>query len=647
MAKMNYEAEYDYIVVGSGAGGGPLAANLARGGQRVLLLEAGDEHENYRYQIPAFHFLATEDSGMSWNFFVRHYSDEAQQRRNSKFVAEHGGVLYPRAGTLGGCTAHNALITVYPHNQDWDDIAHMTDDASWSSQHMRTYFERLERCQYRNRPCLPPRNRLLAWLIRLIPGLGKAFGNESRHGYDGWLGTQTPDPSLVIHDREFFKTLTSAAEKTLEEHLGRPLTPLERLDCFDPNDWHVQQSNSQGLWRTPLATNVGRRNGTREYIRLAETICPDKLTIKTNVLATKVLFSNDNTAIGVEYLEGKHLYRADPSARRDTAFPGSKQVFAKREIILATGVFNTPQLLKLSGIGPREELKKFGIPVRVDLPGVGENLQDRYEINILTEMSTNFPPLLKSDQLPDPAFRQWQYGKGVYTSNGIVLAIIEKSGPDRPLPDLYIFGLPGAFRGYYPGYSQELQQNRNYFTWVILKAHTQNTAGRVLLKSNDPRDTPNINFHSFQEGSDTSGKDLESVVNGVEFVRRMMQHAKPIVRREVLPGEQIHTRDEVREFVRNEAWGHHASCSCKMGVRNDRMAVVDSKFRVYGVNNLRIVDASIFPRIPGFFIVTPIYMIGEKASDVILAELHGSRNSNYAIPTRETHYAGVSEATSL
>ena len=68
MAKMNYEAEYDYIVVGSGAGGGPLAANLARGGQRVLLLEAGDEHETYRYQIPAFHFLATEDPGMSWNF---------------------------------------------------------------------------------------------------------------------------------------------------------------------------------------------------------------------------------------------------------------------------------------------------------------------------------------------------------------------------------------------------------------------------------------------------------------------------------------------------------------------------------------------------------------------------------------------------
>lgn len=623
-AEINSESNYDYIVIGSGAGGGPLAANLARAGQSVLLLEAGDQHENYHYQIPAFHFLATEDKEMCWDYFVRHYTDEAQQRRNSKFVPEHGGVLYPRSGTLGGCSAHNAMITVYPHDQDWDKIAYITNDASWSSQHMRHYFERLERCQYRQRPFPAPRNRLLAWLTQLIPGLSSAFRNESRHGYDGWLGTQTPDPTLVVHDRGILKVMISAAEQALVERLGRPLTAIERLDFFDPNDWRAQLDTSQGLWRTPLATSVGRRNGTRECIRLVQTMCPDKLTVKTNVLATKILFADDNTAIGAEYLEGSHLYRADPSARRDSILPESNRVFAKREVILSAGTFNTPQLLKLSGIGPREELTKFGIPVRVDLPGVGENLQDRYEIHVVTEMNTDFPSLLNPDQLPDPAFRQWQYGRGVYTSNGIVLAIIEKSGPDRPLPDLYIFGLPGSFRGYYPGYSQELQQRSNYFTWVILKAHTQNTAGRVLLKSNDPRDTPDINFHYFHEGNDASGNDLESVVNGVEFVRRMQFYARTAIQREVLPGEQIRTSDEIRAFIKNEAWGHHASCSCKMGVQSDKMAVVDSKFRVYGVNNLRIVDASIFPHIPGFFIVTPIYMISEKASDVILADNYRS-----------------------
>ena len=119
---------YDYIVVGSGAGGGPLAANLAREGFRVLLLEAGGDDEPYSYQVPAFHAFATEDPLLRWDYFVRHYADELRQRGDWKYAdvpeaLRAGGVLYPRAGTLGGCTAHNAMITVYGHNSDWDEIA--------------------------------------------------------------------------------------------------------------------------------------------------------------------------------------------------------------------------------------------------------------------------------------------------------------------------------------------------------------------------------------------------------------------------------------------------------------------------------------------------------------------------------------------
>jgi choline dehydrogenase len=111
------------------------------------------------------------------------------------------------------------------------------------------------------------------------------------------------------------------------------------------------------------------------------------------------------------------------------------------------------------------------------------------------------------------------------------------------------------------------------------------------------------------------------VVEGVEFVRQMMSRASEVVERELVPGESVNTREEIREFVRNEAWGHHASCTCKMGPKEDEMAVVDSKFRVHGTTNLRVVDASVFPRIPGFFIVTAVYMVSEKASDVILADV--------------------------
>jgi choline dehydrogenase len=624
----NNQPVYDYVVVGSGAGGGPLAGNLAKAGQKVLLLEAGSDYEDYNYEVPVFHALASEDENLRWDYFVRHYTSDEQQRLDTKFTPERNGVLYPRSGTLGGCTAHNAMITVYPHNSDWDQIAQLTGDPSWRSQHMRKYFERLERCQYIEQPRFLSGNTFLSALVRLFPFLSSFFGNPSRHGFDGWLSTNVADPSLVITDGELLKVIFSAVEEALAENLGRPLTPLESLNgLFDPNDWRAQANGLQGLWFTPLSTNAGKRNGTREFIRTVQASFPRNLTVKTNALATMVLFDDDNKAIGVEYLDGAHLYRADPKADQATIPAKTVQVLVKKEVILSAGAFSTPQLLKLSGVGPREELERFGIQVRVDLPGVGENLQDRYEVGVVSEMDADFP-LLKGltftapqpGQAPDPGFVEWQSGKGLYTTNGVVIGIVKKSRETRPNPDLYIFGLPSSFQGYFPSYSRELERNKNYFTWAILKAHTRNTAGRVTLKSSNPRDVPEINFRYFSEGNDTAGEDLESVADGVEFVRRMMKHADLVTKREVIPGESVSTREQIKEFIKDQAWSHHASCTCKMGVRDDAMAVVDSKFRVYGTKNLRVVDASVFPHIPGFFIVTPIYMISEKASDVILAD---------------------------
>jgi choline dehydrogenase len=609
---------YDYVVVGSGAGGGPVAANLARAGMRVLLLEAGGDSEGYTYQVPAFHGLATEDPSLRWDYFVRHYSSEAQQQADPKFTPERNGILYPRAGTLGGCTAHNAMITVYPHNHDWDAIARMTGDHSWNSTAMRRYFERLERCHYVKSPLGLP-----SFLRNLLP---KAWLNPSRHGFNGWLGTDVARPELALRDWQLVRLILGAVADTLQSDLGRPLNLLEGLESYvDPNDWRVQQANPEGLWFTPLATSGGKRNGSREYLRQVATAHPERLAIRTNALATRVLLDEHNVAVGVEYLEGEHLYRADP--RADQASPPSAptQALASREVILACGTFNTPQLLMLSGIGPAAELARHGIPLRVDLPGVGENLQDRYEVGVVSEMSQEFD-LLKGctfDVPPsqaDECFTQWQSGQGPYTTNGVAVAIIKKSQAYRPEPDLFIFGLPGYFRGYFPGYSSYIEAKRNYFTWAILKAHTRNTAGRVTLRSADPRDVPDINFHYFEEGNDAEGDDLQAVVQGVEFVRRLLQRAGDCVKAEVLPGPEVQTREQIAEFVRQQAWGHHACGTCRIGPRGDPLAVVDSGFRVRGATNLRVVDASVFPRIPGFFIVTPIYMLSEKASDVILAD---------------------------
>lgn len=621
---------YDYVVVGSGAGGGPVAANLAEAGHRVLLLEAGLDAEDDDYRVPAFHGRASEHPGMSWPYYVRHFDDSAQQERDEKYVPEQDGVLYPRSGTLGGCTAHNAMITVYPHDADWDGIAAATGDPSWRSAHMRQWFERLEACQYKRRPRMLPKHPWLARLLAALPFVSDKYVNRSRHGFDGWLHTNLADPALALADKQVISVIKSAAVRSLADFLHRPLTPFEGLNsAVDPNDWRGR-TLPEGLWLIPLAVRNGRRNGTRERIRDVERRRPDRLEVRTGALVTRVLFDDtvdgDPVATGVEYLDQPHAYRADPEVVTADA-PAPVRVRARREVILAGGAFNTPQLLKLSGIGPRAELERFGIVCRRDLPGVGENLQDRYEVGVVTQMRRKFPlldgltfrPPAEGEE-PDPGYREWADGKGVYTTNGALLGIIRRSRPELTNPDLFIFGLPARFTGYFPGYSGGLAQQSDIFTWAILKAHTTNRAGSVLLRSADPRDTPDIRFRYFEEGDGAAGEDLDAVVTGIEVARSIMGSLEDDVAGEIVPGPGATTREELRSFVRDQAWGHHASCTCAIGPASDPRAVVGSDFRVHGTKGLRVVDASVFPRIPGFFIVTAIYMAAEKASAAILAD---------------------------
>jgi choline dehydrogenase len=162
---------------------------------------------------------------------------------------------------------------------------------------------------------------------------------------------------------------------------------------------------------------------------------------------------------------------------------------------------------------------------------------------------------------------------------------------------------------------------------VILKGHSQNRGGTVKLRSADPRVRPAINFHYFDDGDVDQGQDvndLTAVVNAIELVRRIGNRTDAIpffgAFHEVWPGAQADTRQELGDWVKAEAWGHHASCSAKIGADADPEAVLDSRFRVRGTRGLRVVDASVFPRIPGTFIALPTYMIAEKAADVIAAD---------------------------
>lgn len=606
--------DFEFIIVGSGAGGGPLAANLARNNHRVLLLEAGeDQGGNINYQVPAYHGFSTEDPTMRWDYFVKHYADPAQAGRDTKMVFDEAtgqakGILYPRAGTLGGCTAHNAMITIVPHASDWNRIAELTGDASWQAARMGPYADRVFR----------------------------------------WLGREFADPKVALFDVKLQAVVKAAVLAFVDTSgkgtFGQLFGDLSELTGLLGRDINAVGPENEGAYPFPLAMQDGNRRGVREYLRETQQ-AGFPLTIQTGAFVTKLVYADTPDGdgrprvVGVEFTSAKHQYRADPGAPTTGALPVTQKVLARREVILAAGAFNTPQILKLSGIGPAAELTAQGIAVRVDAPGVGENLQDRYEVGVVSQTRGEFATLREcefgTDPSTDPCLAQWQDDGGPYQSNGGVVTVVKRSSRELPDPDLFIFGVPGKFAGYEPGYSQEALADKSLFTWLILKGHTRNRAGTVKLRSADPRDTPAIDFAYFDAGDTANGEaahDLDAMIRGVAFVRDIGKKARTLLGApffgkfdEVWPGPDVKTAEQVGTWVKDEAWGHHASCTAKIGANDDPMAVLDSQFRVRGTSGLRVVDASVFPEIPGFFIVMPIYMVSEKATDVILASLGETR----------------------
>jgi len=294
------ESEYDYVIVGSGAGGGTLAARLAEAGMRVCLLEAGGDalanHAGGRlpedYQVPGFHPFASENPAMSWNFFVRHYEGDTRQRADPKCRRDpdtgRDSILYPRAATLGGCTAHNAMIFVAPNDSDWDGIATLTGDPSWWAPEMRRYFRRIEDCRHR------PLWRVLRW-----------FGlDPTGHGWDGWLTVERALPDR-IRDFQLFGMVLRAAWGIIFDGSAWT-TAIRRLlrGEADPNDRRRLWQRAEGLCYTPMSTKQHQRTGARERVKAVQDQYPQRLRVELHALATRVLFDDAKRAIGVEYLKG-------------------------------------------------------------------------------------------------------------------------------------------------------------------------------------------------------------------------------------------------------------------------------------------------------------------------------------------------------
>ncbi len=349
----------------------------------------------------------------------------------------------------------------------------------------------------------------------------------------------------------------------------------------------------EGFGRLDMTVGGGRRcSAANAYLRPA--MRRPNLAVRTQALATRVLFEG-RRATGVEYRQGN----------------ATRTVRAGREVIVSSGSINSPKLLKLSGVGPAAELTEHGIPVVHDLPGVGENLQDHLEFYFQVAC-TQPVTLFSSMGLFARAMigARWLLFKdGLGATNHFETGGFIRSRAGVPYPDIQYHFLPLAVT--YDGSS--LAQEHGF------QAHVgpmrSKSRGSVRLASNDARDKPRIRFNYLSHPD-----DMIEMRACVRLTREIFAQKAfdPYRGREIQPGEGVQTDEQIDAFVRAKVESaYHPSCTCRMGRRDDPMAVVDPEARVIGLESLRIVDSSIMPSITTGNLNAPTIMLAEKLADPI------------------------------
>ncbi|MEA2882942.1 MAG: hypothetical protein QOH32_2198 [Bradyrhizobium sp.] len=363
-------------------------------------------------------------------------------------------------------------------------------------------------------------------------------------------------------------------------------------------DFNAEEQEGLGIYQV-TQKNGERWSAARGYIHPHIGKRPN-LRVETQAQATRIQFEGKR-AVGVEYRQGKEL----------------RQLRARREVILSSGAFHTPHLLMLSGVGDGEALASHGIATVQHLPGVGQNLQDHPDfIFCYTSDSPNFTGISFSG-LPRIVRAIGQYRRerrGPMTSNFAECGGFLKTRPDLELPDIQLhFGMAmvddhGRKRHWGSGFSCHV---------CLLRPKSR---GHVGLRSADPMQAPLIDPNFFGEP-----EDLESMVAGYKTTRRLMETpALRALQKKDMFTANVRSDDDIRAVLRARAdTVYHPVGTCKMGV-DDAMAVVDPKLKLYGVEGLRVVDASIMPTLIGGNTNAPTIMIGEKAADMIKAEIRAT-----------------------
>ena len=407
----------------------------------------------------------------------------------------------------------------------------------------------------------------------VLPYFVKAEGNQALsdryHGAAGPLTVSDHSPSNPLVERYF----AAAQEVGIR---------------FNP-DFNGEFQEGCGPLQATLA-NRARCSAADAYLHPARS--RPNLTVLTHAHATRLRFDGTR-AVGVEYLR----------------FGAVEQADAAVEVIVSAGALRSPQLLMLSGIGPKAELERRGIDVRLDLPGVGKNLQDHLHTRVRCEITQPLTFAALPDEMKAAALREYEATRsGALGSNFLEAGAFVKSEPEEDYPGLQLFFLMMLA----PDYPEAGPTNRH---GVTLTAYVNRplSRGEVTLASSDPLDRPVIDFNYLSEPD-----DMRCAIAGVRWNLRIL-YAKAfddIRGEELAPGVKSRSDADIESFVRRTAsttW--HPAGTCKMG--NDEMAVVDDRLRVRGVEALRVVDASIMPKIVSGNTHAPTVMIAEKAADLI------------------------------
>ncbi|MBP6111919.1 MAG: GMC family oxidoreductase N-terminal domain-containing protein [Sphingobium sp.] len=399
-------------------------------------------------------------------------------------------------------------------------------------------------------------------------------GASEHHGDEG---------PLDVSPIRTFEPLFSAAMAAARE-MGHPV--------FD--DQHGPQSG-EGYSPGEATVKKGRRaSASTSYLH--PVLLRRNLHVVTNVMVVRVDIENGR-AVGVTLLRNGKLVK----------------VRAAREVILSAGAYNSPQLLLLSGIGPSDELRAAGIKPLVDLPGVGRNLQEHPFAGVTFELNqpVGFERELRFDRLAGNMIR---WGLGL-SGRDVQLPVIgfgfirSRAGLNRPDIKANVYPTRMDGRVWFPGVRRGAGHAMTIFN-VLLRPESK---GSVTLRSANPMDAPLIRLNMFQHP-----EDLHTLRRAVRHSREFAATSAlaPFIRGELTPGGALMSDDDLDAHIRNSAIvAHHASCTCAMGV-NDT-AVVDPELRVRGVEGLRVVDASVMPRVIGGNTNAPIIMIAEKAADMI------------------------------